>query len=465
MVLLNMKKILQYISFALFTVFICNIFFIAIYSVSTFIPKASVINSLQKSQITGVLKTPVTSIERSTTGLGIDYGTECAAIAIGLKTKPEYRNTNRYLARFYDGYLVSGSNVGVFDPCSGLVEIIKPTNSSTEESQLKSYARNWWGMSILIQVGILLFGLATVKTYLFILTLFSVAVFYRAFSKYFNDWKIGIFLLFPLILFGDFQELHNSFPYSLFTVQLFLSAWITICAINSVNYRSINFFILAIVLGSIYNFVFWFDFHLVLTLIPIIIYLVLVNRESYKNIYKKVFIFLAGYSFGFLITTLIKWLVSIVVFGNEIWITIKDALGLRLSSGSSGLNGSLSDYSSTFSGLPLSLRAIALNFMVFASKFIDPRNASVIGILLSFTLIIIFIIVFMVRIGLHSNFTYVEYLAATPILFIPFFYYAVTPNHSFNHAVLSYRAIPISLGFILSLIYLGKIKNNFSKQV
>jgi hypothetical protein len=35
-----------------------------------------------------------------------------------------------------------------------------------------------------------------------------------------------------------------------------------------VNYRSINFFILAIVLGSIYNFVFWFDFHLVLTLIP-----------------------------------------------------------------------------------------------------------------------------------------------------------------------------------------------------
>jgi predicted ferric reductase len=173
---------------------------------------------------------------------------------------------------------------------------------------------------------------------------------------------------------------------------------------------------------------------------------------------------LAGYSFGFLITTLIKWLISIVVFGNEIWITIKDALGLRLSSGSSGLNGPLSDYSSTFSGLPLSLRAIALNFMVFASKFIDPRNASVIGILLSFTLIIIFIIVFIVRIGFHSNFTYLEYLAATPILLIPFFYYAVTPNHSFNHAVLSYRAIPISLGFILSLIYLGKIKNNFSKQ-
>jgi len=463
MVLLIMKKILKYICLSLITVIICNIFFIAIYSFSALIPKASVINSLQKSQLTGVLKTPITSIERSTTGLGLDYGTECAAIAIGLKTKPEYRNVNKFLTRFYDGYLVSGSNIGVFDPCSGLVEIIKPTKISSEESQLKSYARNWWGMSILIQLGILLFGLATIKAYLFILTLVSLGVFYRKFSKYFNDWKIGIFLLFPLILFGDFQELHNSFPYSLFTIQLFLSAWITIIAVNSPNYRSINFFILAIILGSIYNFVFWFDFHLVLTLIPIIIYLMLVNRESYKEIYKKIFVFLFGYSFGFLITTLIKWFISVAVFGNEIWVSIKDALGLRLSSGSSGLNAPLSEYSSAFSRFPLSLRAVALNFMVFASKFIDPRNASLIGIFISCTLIIIFIIIFMVKIGFKSNFTYVDYLAATPVLLIPFFYYALTPNHSFNHAVLSYRAIPISLGFILSFIYLGKVKNDFSK--
>jgi hypothetical protein len=69
----------------------------------------------------------------------------------------------------------------------------------------------------------------------------------------------------------------------------------------------------------------------------------------------------------------------------------------------------------------------------------------------------------MVKIGFKSNFTYIDYLAAAPVLFIPFFYYALTPNHSFNHAVLSYRAIPISLGFILSFIYLGKVKNDFSK--
>ena len=72
-----------------------------------------------------------------------------------------------------------------------------------------------------------------------------------------------------------------------------------------------------------------------------------------REIYKKISIFVIGYIFGFLATTLIKWFISVLLFGDEIWVSIKNALSLRLSSGSSGLNQALSDYSSPISFLPL----------------------------------------------------------------------------------------------------------------
>lgn len=455
-----LKILLRYFSYAFITVFICNIVFVAIYSFSALIPKDSVIESLQKAQNFGVLKTPINSIQRSSTGLGIDYGTECAAIAIGLKSLPE---ENKFVEPFYDGYLVSGANIGVFDPCSGLVEILDNNNSGSEISQLNSYARNWWGMSIIVHIGILFFGLATVKTYLYISTMLLLGVFYYSFSNYFRDWKIGLYLLFPFILFGDFQELHNSFPYSLFTIQLFLFAWIVLKLVVSSKYSPINFFVISIVFGSIYNFVFWYNFHLILTLIPIVIYLLKFKVESIGEIYKKIFLFLSGFSFGFIVTTLFKWIIGVVLFGNEIWISIKHALGLRLSSGNSGLNQPLSDYSSAFSDWPLSIRAIVLNCMVFASKFIDPRYASYFGLILAITMIIFGILRFSKQFDLRLRFSKLEIFAFLPILSIPFFYYALTPNHSFNHAALSYRALPISLGFVLSFMYLSRIRNDSLK--
>lgn len=455
-----LKILLKYFSYAFITVFICNIVFVAIYSFSALIPKDSVIESLQKAQNFGVLKTPINSIQRSSTGLGIDYGTECAAIAIGLKSLPE---ENKFVGPFYDGYLVSGANIGVFDPCSGLVEILDNNNSGSEISQLNSYARNWWGMSIIVHIGILFFGLATVKTYLYISTMLLLGVFYYSFSNYFRDWKIGLYLLFPFILFGDFQELHNSFPYSLFTIQLFLFAWIVLKLVVSSKYSPINFFVISIVFGSIYNFIFWYNFHLILTLIPIVIYLLKFKVESIGEIYKKIFLFLSGFSFGFIVTTLFKWIIGVVLFGNEIWISIKHALGLRLSSGNSGLNQPLSDYSSAFSDWPLSIRAIVLNCMVFASKFIDPRYASYFGLILAITMIIFGILRFSKQFDLRLRFSKLEIFAFLPILSIPFFYYALTPNHSFNHAALSYRALPISLGFVLSFMYLSRIRNDSLK--
>lgn len=435
---------------------LCNLIFTAIYASSTLIPKSKVIDSLQKSQSNQTLKTPLGSVERSTTGLGIDYGTECVAISIGLKNNPRYQDVNVYLQRFYDGYLGSGANKGVFDPCSGLVELIDSTKNLAQDPNLVSYSRNWWGMSIVIQLGILLFGLATTKIYLYILMMISLSALYYQITNYFKDWKIGILILFPFILFGDFQELQNSFPFALFTIELFISGFLIMYYLNRdlLNFKKI--LNLSLILGSVYNFIFWFNFHLILTFIPILIFISLFRVEQINSIYKKIAIFIIGFCSGFVFSTAIKWLISGVLFGTEIWESIKLALNTRL--GTSGLNGPLADYSSSFSGFPVSLRAIVINVMVAMSKIVDPRNASFAGTIIIFAILLIAAVGFLTKVVFFRELKFKEFLTALPIFLIPYFYFILTPNHSFNHAVLSYRAVPLSIGFLIGLAYLSRLR-------
>ena len=452
----NLVKTSKYIGISLLTVLLCNLIFALIYGFSYLIPKQDVINSLRQAQSTSVLKTPVDSIERSTTGWGIDYGTECVALSTGLKDKIKYAGVNNLKSRFYDGYLVSGSNKGVFDPCAGLTELLDSNKSSTQDSNLISYARNWWGMSVLMQILIWFIGLASAKTFLYICMVVSLITFYYLFSKQMNDYKVGILLLFPFVFFGDFQELHNSFPYSIFTIELFVMGLITLNLIRPDLYNSRKFLVSAIMMGAIYNFIFWLDFHIVLAFVPAVIFLNLYRREAFNSIFSKIFIFGFGFGFGFISTAVIKWVISFAIFGNEILLTIKDALNLRLGSDSMGVNQALSQYSNGFTGLPLSIRAIVVNTMVFASKFIDPRNASVIGITIFGSFYLFLFIYFIRKMKPTRYIALLEMLFASLVFLIPFGYYFVTPNHSFNHAVVTYRALLVSVGFILCFIYLSK---------
>jgi len=163
--------------------------------------------------------------------------------------------------------------------------------------------------------------------------------------------------------------------------------------------------------------------------------------------------------FGFILSTVIKWFVSFVFFGGSVWTSVLDALTVRVSQSSAGLNPALSDYSANFAQLPTALRAIVLNCMVFASKIIDPRFSSLIGVFLVSFMLVLFITFFASDKKLRRKLSLGNTLVTLPIIGIPFFYYALTPNHSFNHAVIVYRALPIVLGFIITYLYLLKTKN------
>ena len=433
---------------------------------SSFIPTETVVKQLKNSQETGVLKTPENSISRSTTGLGIDFGTECVALSINLQQKAEQINTNKILSRFYESYVPSSVNKNQFDPCAGLLELINTQNSNELTQHIDSYARNWWGISILIQIGVALFGLASFKSYLYSIMIILMVLLYLRISKEMNNYLIGLLLLAPFVLTGDFQDLYNVAPYSLFTIQMFLFGIILLRVLKKKNNQLISIFKISVLFGSVYNFMFWLNFHLVMTFLPSLIFLILLNRSSYKEIMRKIAILFTGFTAGFILTTFIKWIISILIYGENIQNQIVNALQLRLSSGENGLNNPLLNYTSSVDFLPLSLRAIVVNLMVYASKIIDPRNTNLvtIGVIFSITVILG---LYLLRKSFFLLNTAKQYLfQALPIFLIPLIYFAVTPNHSFNHAAVTYRAIPLTLGFILSILYYAylnqapKIKRN-----
>ena len=172
----------------------------------------------------------------------------------------------------------------------------------------------------------------------------------------------------------------------------------------------------------------------------------------------NVHVFLVGFISSFAFTTLLKWIMGLIIYGGGVGDQVIKALALRLSPGKGGLNGPLLDYSSSVDFLPIPLRAIVLNVMVYASKIIDPRytNLWTLGLLVS---IAVFCLIFVLK---KINFLFISayrnILPALPIILIPFLYFAITSNHSFNHAAISYRALPLTLGFVLSLSYLSFLR-------
>jgi hypothetical protein len=447
----------KYLATFLFAIFLCNVFFVAIYSLSFFIPKNDVIKSLNFAKEKEVLKTPNNSIERSPTGANIDFGTECVALSIGLKDKVIYTGYKKYLSRFYDGYDDSGKNIGVFDPCSGLNSILSSGSTNIYQNQ-ESYARNWWGISIIIQSLVLMFGLAATKLLFFNLLVLTIIVFSFKLNKYTKDLKIVFLLLMPFLLFTDIQDAYQSTPYVLSYIQIFFSGIVVMHYLYKLNFNLRLFFGASVILGSIYNFVFWLNFHLVLTFVSLLIFTLYFRYLPFFQIYRRIFAFLIGYIFGFIFTTIFKWVISILLFGKEITTTIKYALNLRLSPGSNGLSESLLNYSASFENFPLPLKSILINLVMFGSKFIDPRYATIVGIVVITILLITMFSAYIYFYNPKHYLTKLESLMILPILLIPLSYFAITSNHSFNHAGVTYRALAFVLSGFLIILYLGKAR-------
>jgi hypothetical protein len=454
-----MNKLRNYVFPSLLILVVCNVIFSLIYVLAHWIPSESVITSLKSADQKSILKTPIYSVERSPTGAIIDFGTECVALSIGLTQNGKSKNKSQYFDRFYDGYNSSGINVGFFDPCSGLKTIIYQNSESLNNDQ-SSYARNWWGISILLQSLILLFGLAFTKLILYISMILSIVLFFIVLNSFPNGKRLSLLIILPFVFLSDFQDLYQSTPYSISTIALFGSANLVLLFLKRPSFSTKRFLILAITLGSIYNFIFWLNFHLVLSLIPILIFLISFRLSRIELIYKRILIFLSGYIFGFIGTTIFKWIISSLLFGSEVFDSIKFALKLRLSSGTNELSEVLLNYLAGIPSLPAPIQAILINLIMFISKFIDPRYFSLLGLSLAVLAILVLSTIVLNRYAPTKNLKLSEVVSTFPIFLIPIFYYLLTSNHSFNHAGVTYKPFVLLLSFLMGFLYLGKVRKN-----
>jgi hypothetical protein len=461
------RRMLRALVFPLLLLIAANFCFSLLYLSGNFIDKPRLINQLRNAEISGVLTTPPWSIGRATTGWGIDYGTEC--IALGMNLSDDQYNHEGIRTRFYDSYLQKGTNSPGLDPCGGLSDVL---NNTKDRYPPGTYLRNWWGISIFSQFMVIFFGLAQFKLIIGVLNLIAIALIFRNFSqriKTKNPFKTIFLLLFPFMALSDFIEIHNSFPHSIATLLMFC----TVIGIERLTRKknlgltSIAFF--AIISGAIYNFSFWILPQNVLIMgVGALLLLGYSETIPFISILKQISVFGIYWIIGFIGSTIIKWIISLFLFGNEVTSGIRSALSLRLSQGNIGLNTPLQNYLGGLGGRPLWFNSILINYAAFFQKLVDPRYSGlilVVAIIVFFNLALGLLFISKIRKIVRSGNSYDLGIFAinAAVLLSPALYYAITANHSFNHATMTFRSIPISIGIFLAMCdQMGKPKIELS---
>ena len=472
-----MKSWWKIIGGPILVLILLNSVFVALYSLSDFIPRNRVISEIHENFKSGVLKDPAWSIGRASTGWGIDFSTECIALGNNLQHP---KGISGVVAPFYDYYPIKSPNSPGLDPCSGLKDISNGGVISTSNNTAGNYYRNWWGISIFGQIAVAFIGLATFKLLLLILNiLFFIKYLYDLIGGELSRRNVKFITLLgaPYLFFSDFFEVNNSYPHSVANLMMLLTglSLSRVLGGNGFNYQKLMYF--AIGAGSIYNFMFWIlpQNALEIGLISIAICGIRLSWEN-KKIVSSSLIYVFSWAIGFISTTLIKWLISLALIGPKVYGSILGPLSIRISQGNAGLNQPLQDYLGGLGSRPLWLNSILINYAAALARVIDPRLAIVTITLLVFAILIISYL----KIVLHLLFSNRNFLSASVfieekrylpfmLLGFPLIYYALTPNHSFNHATMTFRTIPLSVGGFLASSYLilGKIelKQSFSNFI
>lgn len=461
------RKMLQVLAFPLLLLIAANFCFSLLYLTGIFIDKPRLINQLKKAEISGVFTTPPWSIGRATTGWGIDYGTECIALGMNLSDEPHKYEGIR--ARFYDSYSQKGTDSPGLDPCGGLSDIL---NDTKEQYPSGTYLRNWWGISIFSQFMVIFFGLAQFKLIISVLNLIAIALIFRNFSQRIqtkNPHKTIFLFLFPFLALSDFIEIHNSFPHAIATLLMFCTVIGIEKLTNKRNLGLISIAYFAIVSGAIYNFSFWILPQNVLIMgAGALLLLGYSEAIRFHLILKQISVFGIYWIMGFIGSTVIKWIISFFLFGDEVTSSIRSSLSLRLSQGNSGLNTPLQNYLGGLGERPLWFNSILINYAAFFQKLVDPRYSSlilVVTIIVFFNLALGLLFIAKIRKIVRSGNIYdLGIFAITAaVLLSPALYYAITANHSFNHATMTFRSIPIAIGIFLAICdQIGKPKIELS---
>ena len=322
------------------------------------------------------------------------------------------------------GELKSASKYKWHDEVGELRDLVN--NDITESFE---YARYWHGYLIILRPLLLLFNLSTLRVILTLVLFILFAVLFYLIARKINI-IVGIIFFIGLISVEYFY-----LGFSLQGIFVFLIAIIFSIVILCTNEKIKNISVLFFAGGMLTNF---FDFLTVpvVTLgLPLIVYLLLKNKNNKSNAKENVIEMLKisiAWGIGYGITWLTKWILVDVILGRDL---IATAIGQVI------------------------YRTVGRSYDIFSVLYSNISYETY-NLFLTILITVLSINIYFIlnkEIKLNSNVSKTDIaeiiLPYVLIGALPFIWYIVLKNHSINHAFFTYRNLVLTIISLNICIY------------
>lgn len=297
---------------------------------------------------------------------------------------------------------------------------------NNELINIENYSRYWNGYTIPLKVLLSFFNLSDV--YLINYLFQNILIIVICIFLYKKNLKMYIIpFIFSLISMGS-MFIYKSLSYSIcFNIMLIFTIYILVKG-QKLNKENIKYIFL--IIGAATSYFDFLCFPLITLGYPMIIYFLLNKNISFSSL-KECFILLLFWSIGYIGMWFGKWLIASIFLNENIILEAYDEILLRTGNIYKGLNINNFD-------------VISLNFDIFINKLT----------LILFGYNVIFIIYKFIKNKLKlTKINMFEILIYIIIAILPFIWYILTKNHSYEHAFFTYRILSITYFSIIIILY------------
>jgi hypothetical protein len=386
----------------------------------------------------GLITSEVTT--RAPTGWLSDKGTECLSLSVGSQ------KINRFGDIFLDNYT---NPANTYNPCAG---ILINSGDSTESGVTDSYARYWHGHAVITQWLVMLIGLPSLRNIIWALNIFLIIFMAIGSTDRRVNYRfkgIGLSFVLPYFLFADVADLHTSITHTYASIFTLLTLFIFLKYFYK---RKIKQLQAGFLLGSVYCFVLY---GLSPQSVPVILFSwgalsLILNKVSPKKVIQNLSIFIYGWTLGYSLTFITKWILVDIFTELNIWDNVRSQVLYRTSQSGDNLSEGVGRHLEFAQNFPAFVQSWIANIATLLIHIVDPRYSSLVLILCFIIFTMIFISSFFKSIlkcySKDPNYCMsIMLMNFTGLLFL-LSWYAMLTQHSFDHATYTYRSLVIWLG-------------------
>jgi hypothetical protein len=178
-----------------------------------------------------------------------------------------------------------------------------------------------------------------------------------------------------------------------------------------------------------------------------------VNNVAAKKVLQNVLIFIYGWTIGYLLTFITKWILVGVFTNFNIWDDVRNQVLYRSSQTGTNLSEGVGRHLEFAQTFPAFIQSWVANISTLLIHIVDPRYSSLLFVLsfITFaTILTLLILKFFVKCYIENP-SYYKYIVGVILISLLFLlgWYAMLAQHSFDHATYTYRSLVIWLGGLI----------------